>query len=162
MFFLSANACSWFLGCTFWSSAAWRKRPRSPITGNTEILYCCFSTTFPPIYCITLIIYTLEIYSMWLQHNLKNGFVRLWLIVQWSQASVVIWVCLSDSQQRCFTSVLPKYWTSQNGEKKNEVIFRGNPIFFSSVIAAPDFIRKCSVSAETSVRNVLLPFMLHF
>lgn len=58
------------------------------------------------------------------------------------------------------------FFTPKNTEyvkmkNKNEVIFGETPFFPLSVIAAADFIRNYSVLAATSVKNVLLHFMLH-
>lgn len=99
---------------------------------NTQTLYCCFPTAFPPMHCI----YTLRIYV----------------------ASALQFEKWLDSP------ALFGFFTPKNTEnvkmKKKMCSYLGKPHFSPSVMAAADFIRNSSVLAATSVKNVLLHFML--
>lgn len=136
---------------------------------QTQFQHRVAIAAFPLLFhlCTVFILYRF----MWLQHlqfeKWLNSTLTNCCLHKWSQASVVIWVCLSDSHQLCFASVLPKYWTCQNCEKMRSYL--GKPIFFSChscwrlykelLCLGSDICEKCAFTLHVTL--LIIQYCIH-
>lgn len=127
---------------------------------ETVSTHTCYVAAFPPVYLYSTDLCGFSIY------NLRNSLIPPWLIVVYTNEANpqslfgCVLVIVTSFAWGLYSQINEHV---QMVEKKNSSCL-GKPPFFppQSVIAAADFIRNYSVLPATSLRNVLLYFMLHF